>query len=60
MVFNIFLLLRILQSAGVHYRYNMAHLSFALQAACQTHTSHVTTGCGDGSVRVYDIRSREM
>ncbi|KAG0604073.1 hypothetical protein M758_10G142500 [Ceratodon purpureus] len=29
-------------------------------AACQTHSSHVITGCGDGSVKVYDIRSKEM
>lgn len=30
------------------------------QAACQTHSAHVITGCGDGSVRVYDIRSQDM
>nr|PNR35773.1 hypothetical protein PHYPA_021623 [Physcomitrium patens] len=29
-------------------------------AACQTHNSHVLTGCADGSVRVYDIRSTEI
>lgn len=34
--------------------------AISVMAACQTHASHVTTGCGDGSVRVYDIRSREM
>lgn len=30
------------------------------QAACQTHNAHVVSGCGDGSVRLYDIRSRDM
>ncbi|XP_024383773.1 regulatory-associated protein of TOR 1 isoform X3 [Physcomitrium patens] len=29
-------------------------------AACQTHHAHVITGSGDGSVKIYDLRSREM
>ncbi|XP_024365360.1 regulatory-associated protein of TOR 1 isoform X3 [Physcomitrium patens] len=34
--------------------------SVSALAACQTHDAHVVTGCGDGSVRLYDIRSRDM
>jgi hypothetical protein len=30
-----------------------------LQAASQLHGAHFLAGCGDGSVRVFDIRSRQ-
>ncbi|KAG0616749.1 hypothetical protein M758_5G139500 [Ceratodon purpureus] len=34
--------------------------SVSAMAACQTQNAHVVAGCEDGSVRLYDIRSRDM
>jgi regulator-associated protein of mTOR len=34
--------------------------SVSALAACQTHSAHMVSGCGDGSVKLYDIRSRDM
>ncbi|XP_024397087.1 regulatory-associated protein of TOR 1 isoform X2 [Physcomitrium patens] len=42
------------------YRIPCSDSYASAMAACQTHHAHVITGCGDGSVKVYDVRSPEM